>query len=294
VTRGVLLPADTAHGLVARCEAALSTQRKDAAVSHRTAALLHGWPWVPPSWHLDDQLVAVTVARDDLSRSSRRGLDRRIASLPECDVVEIHGLRVTSGPRTAVDLARTEPPVIAVQLMDWLLSNDRCGLADLTAVTSQMVRVPQVTRARSAIALARAGVDSPPETVVRLQVVGAGLAHPDTCLRLEDDGILLARGDLGYWRWLIWIEYDGWEWHRSRGVFRSDRARDRWLSRRGWECLRLTDADVEAPRNWLAQLGQAIAEAPARITAMSPTRSPEVAAGQRLLALQPPARRPSR
>jgi hypothetical protein len=283
VARGVLLPITAADTLQQRCGAALATQRKDAAISHRHGALCHGWPWVPTSWQDPTAAVDLTVARDDLTRSARRGLNRKIADLPEDDVIEIDGLRVTSAARTAVDIARTEPRLIAVQLMDWLLTNTSTTAENLRAVTHRMVRVPNVCRARAAIDLARAGVDSPPETTARLQAVSALLPHPDTCLRIEEDGVLLARGDLGYWRSLIWIEYDGWEWHSSRGVFSSDRVRDRWLARRGWECMRLTDKDLRSPRNWLDQLGQAIADAPDRIAAMAPGRSPEVAAAQALL-----------
>lgn len=285
VTRGVLLPAARAGDIKSRCGAALASQRADAAISHRTAAVVHDWPWAPAAWRLDDNAIDVTAARDDVSRSRREGLNRRIAALPPDDVVCVEGIRVTSMPRTLVDLARTESQVLAVQLMDWALTSGGWTADDLYAVTSRMVRVPNVTRARAAIALSRPGVDSPAETTARLQVVHAGLAHPDTCLRIEDDdGVLLARGDLGYWRWLIWIEYDGWETHRERGVFASDRARDRWLARRGWEGMRLTARDLAQPRNWLRQLDAAIRDAPARIAAMAPTRSPEVAAAQRLLA----------
>jgi hypothetical protein len=281
-TRGVLLPAEHAHDVQQRAAAALHTQRSDAAVSHRSAAALHAWPWIPAEWLLDES-VDVTVARDDTTRSSRRGLRRRIAAVPHAEVVEMSGLRVTSPARTAVDIARTEDQTLAVQLMDWLLTNEPCVMDDLQAVVARMVGLPAVRAARAAIVLARPGVDSPRETVARLQVVRAGLPVPDTCLRIEDDGVLLARGDLGYWRRLIWIEYDGWLWHRTRGVFASDRARDRWLIRRGWECFRLTDRDLAAPRNWLGQLAAAIQDAPARIAAMSPTRSPEAAEAHRLL-----------
>ena len=283
VVRGVLLPITEADTLYQRCGAILSTQRKDAAVSHRHASLLHGWPWVPTPWHDPTTRVSVTVARDDLTRSSRRGIDRRIADLPEDDVTMVAGLRVTSQARTAVDIARTEPQLLAVQLIDWLLTNTTTTHDDLRAVTDRMVRVPGVCKARAAIDLARVGVDSPAETTARLQAVSASLPHPDTCLRIEEDGVLLARGDLGYWRWLIWIEYDGWEWHSSRGVFGSDRVRDRWVSRRGWEPMRITDRDIRSPRNWLGQLAGAIADAPARIAAMDASRSPEVAAAKALL-----------
>ncbi|HET6911128.1 MAG TPA: hypothetical protein VFH54_17500 [Mycobacteriales bacterium] len=283
VTRDALVPADALHDIKVRCGAALSTQREDAAGSHRSAALLHRWPWAPAAWSLDHLPADVTAARDDVTRSSRKGVNRRLAALPDEDVVQVDGLRITSHARTAVDLARTEDRLLAVQLMDWLLTRKLCTYADFAAVTARMVRVPGVAKARRAIALARPGVDSPAETTVRLQAVDAGLEHPDTCLRIEEDGHLLARGDLGYRKWLIWIEYDSWQWHKERGIFASDRARDRWLTRRGWECMRLTDDDVRSPRNWLTQLAQAIADAPDRIMAMDPRRSPEVAEAQALL-----------
>ena len=46
---------------------------------------------------------------------------------------------------------------------------------------------------------------------------------------------ILAQGDLGYWRWMIWIEYDGEEYHALRRFDGRDQRKDRWLSRRGWE-----------------------------------------------------------
>lgn len=283
VTRGTLVPAESMHDIAIRCGAALSTQRADAAVSHRSAALMRSWPWLPATWSLDHAPIDITAARDDTSRSRRCGLNRRLGALPLEDVGLVDGLRVTSDARTAVDLARTEDGLLAVQLMDWLLTSERCTPEDFAAVTARMAGVPGVAKARAAIALARPGVDSPAETHVRLQAVDAGFPHPDTCLRIEEDGLLLARGDLGYRRWLIWIEYDSWEWHKDRGIFASDRSRDRWVTRRGWEGMRLTDNDMRSPRNWLTQLGQAIAEAPARIMAMDPRRSPEVAEAQALL-----------
>jgi hypothetical protein len=99
---------------------------------------------------------------------------------------------------------------------------------------------------------------------------------------------LLARGDLGYRRWLIWIEYDGFDVHSDREAFRGDRHRDRWLARRGWEVMRLSDRDLRSSQSFLEQLHGAINEAPARIAAMPRTRSPEVAAARAALLIDSP------
>jgi hypothetical protein len=143
-----------------------------------------------------------------------------------------------------VDIARHFDRALAVQLMDWLLTHAQTTYDDLRAVSDRMVRVPGVRVARSAIDSAPVGVDSPPETSVRLQITDAGLPLPDVRLTIVEHDAVQAIGDLGYWRWLIWMEYDSWEWHRSRRAgphfamspTRSPEvaAAQAWLRRDGW------------------------------------------------------------
>jgi hypothetical protein len=170
----------------------------------------------PTEWCDATRDVDVTAERDDLTRSTRRGIDRRIALLPPQDVTDVAGLRVTTQARTAVDIARHFDRALAVQLINWLLTHAQTTYDDLRAVCDRKVRVPGVRVARSAIDSAAVGVDSPPETSVRLQITDAGLPLPDVRLTIVEHDAVQAIGDLGYWRWLIWMEYDSWEWHRSR------------------------------------------------------------------------------
>jgi hypothetical protein len=286
--RGLWLPSDVADDLHQRCAAALATQRCDAAISRRTAAVIHGFAWLPDAWTLPDRDIDVTVARDDLTRSARRGMDRRIADLPADDVVVWRGLRVTSPARTAVDVARFEKSrLFAVQLLDGVLRFEHCTREEMQAVLERMVRVPHVQRGRDRLGMAREGVDSPQETTARLHIVDGGLPHPDVNLRITVGGIDLAQGDLGYWKWLIWIEYDGIEVHGPLRMDGKDQQKDRFLSRRGWEPFRLTKADNAMPGRFLRELSIAIKEAPARIAAMDPARSPEVRAARLLLGIDP-------
>jgi hypothetical protein len=287
LTRGVFVPPPPDDDLWQRCGAALSTQHPEAAVSRRTAAVARGFVWLPPTWSDPDADVCVDAPRSDLTRSARGGLDRRTAALPPEDVVLWRGLRVTNDARTGVDLARYEPRDLAVPVLDWLLTEQRCTRDELVSVCDRMVRVPHVRRARQFIDLARAGVDSPRESHTRLHIVDAGLPEPDVNLQLREDALLLAQGVLGYWRWLIWIDYDGRDVHELRRLYGEDQRQDRWLGRRGWEVFRLTNRDHHEPSVFLSQLRRAIADAPARIAALSSSRSPEVAAARIALGIDP-------
>ena len=287
LTRGVLVPALCQEDLWQRCSAALSTQHPEAAVSRRTAAVARRFAWLPANWSCPDTDVCVDAPRSDLTRSARSGLDRRIAALPPEDVVLWRGLRVTNDARTGVDLARYEPRDLAVPVLDWLLTAQRCTREELVSVCDRMVRVPHVRRARRFIDLARPGVDSPRESHTRLHIIDADLPEPDVNLQIREEALLLAQGDLGYWRWLIWIDYDGRDVHELRRLYGQDQRKDRWLGRRGWEVFRLTNRDHHEPSMFLSQLRRAIADAPARIAALSSSRSPEVAAARIALGIDP-------
>jgi hypothetical protein len=117
----------------------------------------------------------------------------------------------------------------------------------------------------------------------RLTVIDAGLAEPDVRIELWEDGVLIARADLGYCEWLIWIEYDGFAVHTAKQTFRSDRHRDRWLTRRGWEVMRLSDADIQHPQRFLGHLADSLRATPARIAALPAGLSPEADAARAAL-----------
>jgi hypothetical protein len=95
VARGILLPRAVLPDLWQRCAGALATQRVDAAISRRTAALARGFAWLPREWGDGNAPICITAARDDLTRSSRIGIDRRLSALPPEDVVLWNGLRIT-------------------------------------------------------------------------------------------------------------------------------------------------------------------------------------------------------
>jgi hypothetical protein len=283
--RGVLIPGKATSTYDVRCRAALSTQRADAVIWRRSAAVRHGLPYLPPEWSRSSALIDVAAQRDDLTRSSRRGMRRRICRLDDVDVTAIDGVRLTTVARTLADLSRDHPRGLMVGLMDAAVQAGRCSVAELHDVLPRLFGLRGVVRARDAICDVRVGVDSPGESRARLAVVDAGLPEPELRLELWEDSVLMARGDLGYYRWLIWMEYDGFAVHAEQRIFRNDRHRDRWLVRRGWEVMRLSDIDIRQPERFTGHLRQSLQAAPARIAALPPGLSPEADAARALLAV---------
>ncbi|MGH8964494.1 MAG: hypothetical protein ACRDXB_04075, partial [Actinomycetes bacterium] len=84
-----------------RVRAAAATMRRDAVMTHSSAAAALGIP-LRPRWH---ELVHTT--RPDVRGSrTENGVKHHLGSLDERDLVVVAGLRVTGPARTGVDLGR--------------------------------------------------------------------------------------------------------------------------------------------------------------------------------------------
>jgi hypothetical protein len=285
--RGVVVATPSAGSLGARLRAAVVSQGEDAMLCGPSAAVHLGVPWLPEQWSAPEAIVHVAVARE-ATRRHRPGLRIHHMRLTDNDVVTVDGIRTVAVARTLADLARDprQPRCRVVQLLDGALRLGIVTPVELSDAAGRLVAMRGVRRTRELFALARCGVDSPKETELRLALIDGGVPTVDTDIRIhDDDGELLARGDLGERRYLLWGEYDGYETHVERSVFASDRARDRWLERRGWHVMRFSQADLFRPQRLAAEWLSARANAAARIVAMPNCRSPEVAAARRALGL---------
>lgn len=206
-----------------------------AALSHRSAAALHG---IRESGGASD----VTSTR----RVAVRGVVvHRTSRLDAGDVTSRHGVPVTTLARTLVDLAGILTPQ---QLGKLLREADRAGR--LSAATACEAR-ERVARRRDEAARALRAALAEHEA----------LATSLTLSELEDRFLaLLAAADVprprtnhpvaGFKLDAAWpderlaVELDGWAFHRDRAAFQADRARDAALVRAGWRVVRFTHADV--------------------------------------------------
>ena len=286
--RGVHVAPAHASGWIAHLHAALATQDADALIGMCAAAALHRLRYVPPQWSTTAAVVDIVVDPTNAHRQ-RRGLRLHERSTEPVDRDVAQGVPCLSVTRTLVELARLPlPDLLVIQIIDGALVDRRTTKARLLACVARFAGERNIAIARRRIERSRERVRSAQETRLRLLLEDAGI-DVDVAIEIRDspDGELLAEGDLGIKRLLIWGEYDGYDVHTERRVFRGDRKRDRWVDRRGWKVMRFTDEAFDSPAATEAEWRFVIAEAPSRIAALDPRRSPEVAEARRLLGLDP-------
>jgi hypothetical protein len=229
VFRGVYVHADTTRTLALRARAALKVAPSTAMVSHHTAALL--WGGAVPS----QSLVHITVpAPDDCQVTGIR--THRFLEVAE--PVWHRGIRVTSPERTMCDLGRH------LDLVELVVLGDRFVRRGITSPV-QLIRAADSwsgaygSLLRRATRLVRLGVDSPPESRLRMLVVLAGLPEPTVNHIVRDDatGDWLRRFELAYLDLLLALEYQG-QWHReSDEVWEGDIERREDLDHRTWRVV---------------------------------------------------------
>ena len=174
------------------------------------------------------------------------GLVVRRFPLPPEDVRTAHGFRCTTALRTAVDIARSEPPADAVAAID-VLAHKGLVLADELAAAAAALPVGRGCRqARRVAALVDARAESQPESRVRLLLVQAGLSPVPQYTVRDGEGRFVARVDLAFPELRVAVEYDG-AWHAEGAQFRRDRRRLNALVAAGWVVLHLTAGDLREP-----------------------------------------------
>lgn len=249
--RDVYISADVAVDHLTLCKAAALLLPAGAALSHRSAAMLHNTNILA----LGQPVEATATA----GVRSQPGLRIARSCLDPAEVWRRGGLPVTSPMRTAFDLARNPDLTAAVVGLDALLFRRAVTVDALRAYLDTRARWTGVRAASAALDLARTDVESPMETRLRLAIVFAGLPEPvvqhDV---LNSRGQFVARLDLAYPKKRVGLEYDG-DHHRERDTFRHDAVRLNRLRLLEWTVLRFTADDViHNPDRMLAQIRAAL------------------------------------
>ena len=208
-----------------------------AALSHRSAAALHGI-------REGGGAIDVTTTR----RVNVRGvLIHRTTVLDAEDLTTRRGIRTTTVARTLVDLAKI---LTAEQLGKLVREMDRTGR--LSAPVRERARERGSRAVRAALA------------------EHARLATSLTLSELEDAFIALLDAERlprpltnhlvdGMKVDAVWptqrlaVELDSWTYHHDRASFEEDRARSARLVAAGWAQVRFTHAQVMDRPGWVAQ-----------------------------------------
>ncbi|NKY21002.1 DUF559 domain-containing protein [Tsukamurella spumae] len=231
VVHGVRMPAALPVTFRDRLEA-VRVLYSDAVFCGWTAAALHG--------------VAYCAGRPieiwlPLPRR-RKGVIIRGGSMPDEDVIVVEGLRLTTGARTLIDIARFTEGDDAVVGADQCLRVRDDGRS---ATTAQEVigyldshsHLHRSRRVRAVLAESDGGAESPPETHTRLLLHRDGLTMFRTQVAIDGGAYRL---DLGAEEFKVAVEYDGRD-HADPDQQALDATRRNTLRHdHGWEVIVVT------------------------------------------------------
>jgi hypothetical protein len=245
--RGVYVARQVQDSLVMRANCLTLVTPDDAVICDRHAGWLLGAEMVlAPDEHLHVLPVSMYLPtgrrlRNSLADSGERRLR------PE-DVTEVMGIPVTTMLRTAWDLGRVRSRERSLSAMDQMLRLPGFPLDEFLAGVERFRGERWVTTLRVLAPLADGRAESPPESIVRLYWIDAGLPKPVPQLEIWVDGHLIARLDIGNLEILYAIEYDGIEWHSSPEQRQHDRRRRREVRDEGFEIDVVKRKHVFGPR----------------------------------------------
>jgi very-short-patch-repair endonuclease len=226
----------TQHG---RWMAAVLACGDGALLSHRSAAAL--WGLRPPGSALIEGRVGV-----DGARAPGAGIKtyRSTPAVLRCAAVH-EGIPVTTVGWTLLDLAAV---VRAPQLRRAVEAADQLELFDLREVTAALEVDPGRPGSRKLLTLLADMKDhgvtrtrSDVEALLLQIVIEHDLPRPE--VNRYDNG---REVDFRWPRHRLIVEVDGWQFHRSRRAFVTDRARDRAAVATGWRVARFPATEVFA------------------------------------------------
>lgn len=220
--------------------AAVLAVGRGAALSHRQAAVLHGFRSGGGSTIDVSTRRRVTAARIRVYTNRTLG--------PE-DITEIDGIPVTSASRTLVDLAGMVQPdhlAKALREADRLQSLDIMGIERVLARTAH--RTGKGHKAMKE-ALHQYAALAPHDTRSTLEDDFLRLIHqahlPPPQTNVDVNGL---RVDALWPTQRVVVELDGLAYHLNRHAFQNDRDRDRKLQLAGYKVFRYTHRDLTRGR----------------------------------------------
>jgi very-short-patch-repair endonuclease len=223
----------------------------EAVISHRSAAML---------W----RIVSRRGARVDVTVSARRCPARpglrihRVTALAHDEATEVRRIRVTTVPRTLLDLSATLRPRELEQALAQAERRYAGTQRRLVALLARYPARPGTPALRELLggpgqpALARSEAEDRFLALVRR----AGLPDPESNVRFH-----------GYELDFLWreqafaVEIDGYAFHGDRDAFEADRRRDADLAAHGIQVMRITWRQIaNEPEATLVLLAQALGE----------------------------------
>jgi hypothetical protein len=246
VLRGTYVAVQVRDTVDLRAAALRLVVPETAVVTDRTAAWLHGVDILPRSAVYAPPPLCVFGSTG--SRVRRPEVASGIRTLSSDDVMVVHGVRVTTPLRTALDLGRLLWRFDALAALDGFL---RMGVPHdhLLLSVERFAGQRGVVQLRFLAPLADPRAESAGESAMRLHWLDAGLPTPELQWWVFDDhGVAVFRLDLALPDLRYAAEYDGRRFHEEKdGQPEHDEDRREWLdTQRRWHIEVFVHDDVYA------------------------------------------------
>lgn len=252
--RGVYLRTDVEGTVEVRAQAAALVISPHSVICDRTAA----WIWgggCHDYRELDEFPPVESYVLRGHDPTDRRGVAGGTRDLMACDWVEVHGVKVTTPLRTAMDLGCKLHRRTALAAMDGLMRAHGFTSAHMSRTLPRYFRRRGAIQLRELLPLVDPRAESAPESWTRLEIVDAGLPVPEPQWWIFVDGAPTYRLDLAYRHARIAIEYDGEEFHSSEADKEADERRRAWLRKHGWTVI-VVDKDSFTAEATAARTGE--------------------------------------
>lgn len=257
--RGVFVRADLEDTLDQRARIVAKAASRHHVVTDRTAAWLHGIDAHVYAEH-DGVPPVETCALRGHEPTTVAGTDGRTRDLRPEDVMVLHGLRVTTPLRTAMDLGCCLRRRDAFAVLNAFASRYGLTSADYVRELGRYRRRRGVVQLRGLVGLVVPMVESARESWVLLEIADAGLPLPEAQVWVEVDGVPTYRLDFAYRRRRVCVEYDGEDAHASTDQRARDESRRTWLRAQGWIVIVVRNGDFTgaALDRWTGELREAL------------------------------------
>ncbi|HSN10983.1 MAG TPA: hypothetical protein VLS51_02600 [Propionibacteriaceae bacterium] len=217
-----------------RAQAARLVVPEHAVASDDYAAFVHGVDTRSPANRFEQRPMFV-VQHTRYRSTHSYALVRQSKHIPNDDVVEIEGLRVTNPLRTAADLLRLKRRPYALAAADAMAFAGVIDPETLRAYIGTLQRLPGLPQAQELAGRVTHLAESHGESWQRCRILDAGFPTPILQHRVIDSYGVERRLDMAYEEVLTASEYDGREFHTAAADTQADEVRRSDLSERlGW------------------------------------------------------------
>jgi hypothetical protein len=260
VLRGVFVRTEVVDTTEMRAKAVAKVVRPHHVVTDRTAAWLHRID-VYVNAERDGVPPVETCALRGLEPTTITGIDARTRDLSPEDVMDLHGVRVTTPLRTALDLGCCLRRREAYAALNVFAVRFGISAADYERAAVRYRRRRGVVQLRELVSLVEPRLESERESWVLLAIHDAGLPLPEPQHWIDIDSVPTYRLDFAYPRLRVCVEYDGADFHeRNAEQMEADRRRRVWLRDNGWTVIVVRRGDFKptALERWLGELRWAL------------------------------------